>query len=386
MQVPVTGEEIIKVTEYNVKGKLPNPFIFNDGSKVLTAKDWEERKKEIFKVAVELPYGVQPPKPEFFEVEQLSNCKKGDTVSYKIYAGTNEKQVSLLMRVFRPDIDDKVPAVVCGDACWSYSHDKDYIKAFTDNGIALIMFNRLELAHDIQYEGRSKGALYKVYPNGNYGALAAWAWGFSRCVDALETFDYIDTDCIAFTGHSRGAKTAMLAGVLDERAAIVNPNETNQGSCSCYRIDMRAIKEDGKELRSETLTDLSKNFDFWISQEFATYAGREDELPFDAHYLKALVAPRKLCVWEAASDIWTNPIGSWQTTLAAGEVFKFLGAEENLIWYFRTGYHSHDICDVKQLVKVIKAHRGEEPLDDTFYKVPFKKPELIFDWKCPETK
>ena len=38
--------------------------------------------------------------------------------------------------------------------------------------------------------------------------------------------------CVTFTGHSRGGKTAALAGVLDERAAIVNPNETCAGSCA----------------------------------------------------------------------------------------------------------------------------------------------------------
>ena len=31
---------------------------------------------------------------------------------------------------------------------------------------------------------------------------------------------------------------------------------------------------------------------------------------------------------EAASDIWGNPIGSWHTTMAAKEVFKFLGVKD----------------------------------------------------------
>lgn len=50
------------------------------------------------------------------------------------------------------------------------------------------------------------------------------------------------------------------------------------------------------------------------------YIGRENELPFDTHFLKALVAPRILFVSEAAGDIWANPIGSWMTTEAAKEV------------------------------------------------------------------
>lgn len=386
MERPVTGEEIIKATEYEVLGKLPDPFIFDDGTKVASIEDWERRRKEIYKTAVELQYGHQPPKPEVLEVETLSQSAPGSHVSYKIYTGTKERNVSFLMKIIRPKTNGKVPAVVCGDACWAYSHDKDYVSAFTDNGIALVLFNRLELAHDVRGEGRSQGALYKIYPEYDFGALGAWAWGYSRCVDALETLDYIDMSCIAFTGHSRGGKTAMLAGVLDERAAIVNPNETNCGSCSCYRIHMKQICEDGTERRSETLTDLGNNYPFWIGTGMQEYIGREAELPFDAHYLKALVAPRKLCIWEAASDAWTNTIGSWQTTMAAKEVYKLYKRQENLIWYYRTGAHRHDVCDVKQLVNVIKNHRGEEELTDTYFKTPFKQPELIFEWKCPEIK
>ncbi|MBO5913683.1 MAG: hypothetical protein J6Q76_09465 [Clostridia bacterium] len=386
MLIPVTGEEIIKATEYEVLGKLPNPFIFDDGTEVKSVEDWEKRRKEIYKYAVELQYGVQPPKPEVLEYEYLTEVEK-DLDCIKIYAGTKEKQVSFLMNIYKPaKYDGKYPVIICGDGCWKYNLNPDYMSAMLDNGVGFVQFNRLELAHDIRKEGRHKGALYKVYPDIDFGAISAWAWGYSRCVDVLEQLPFIDTSCITFTGHSRGAKTAMLAGVLDERAHIVNPNETNQGSCSCYRIHMKQICEDGAERRSETLKDLGTNFPFWIGSGMQEYKEREADLPFDAHYLKALVAPRTLCVWEAASDAWTNTIGSWQTTMAANEVFKLYGKEENLIWYYRTGTHAQKPLDIQQLVKVIKHKMNGTPLDDTYYKVPFKKPELIFDWKCPENK
>lgn len=384
MEKPVINEEIIKATEYEVLGQLPDPFVFDNGDRVKSVADWKRRRKEIYKTAVELQYGVQPPKPEMFEYERLSESKKNSCVSYKIYAGTNKKQVSFFVKIFRPDTDEKVPVIIDGDGCWAYSHNQDYIRAMTDNNIAFCIFNRLELAHDIMNEGRSQGALYKIYSELDFGAIGAWAWGFSRCVDLCEDLDFIDTSVIVFTGHSRGAKTAMLAGVLDERAAIVNPNESNCGSCSCYRIHMKQICEDGVERRSERLKDLCTRFPFWMGKKMQDYLECEEKLPFDAHYLKALIAPRKLCVWEAASDAWTNTIGSWQTTMAAKEVFKLYGAEENLIWYYRTGMHRHDICDIKQLVSVIKYHQGKEVLPDTYFKTPFAKPQLIFDWKCPE--
>ncbi|MDD4415038.1 MAG: hypothetical protein PHR14_10960, partial [Oscillospiraceae bacterium] len=146
----------------------------------------------------------------------------------------------------------------------------------------------------------------------------------------------------------------------------------------------KAFTEGGEELRSETLDDLVSNFGFWMGPELKEYAGREAELPFDEHELKALVAPRVLFLSEAASDIWSNPVGNWQTTLAAREVYKFLGAEDKLLWYFRSGTHHHKIEDVEMLVCVIKHFKHGEPLNDQFFKLPFTPTERIFDWKCPD--
>ena len=47
----------IKITEYNLKGKLPNPFVFDNGSPVECAGDWEARRREIYKSAIDLQLG-----------------------------------------------------------------------------------------------------------------------------------------------------------------------------------------------------------------------------------------------------------------------------------------------------------------------------------------
>ena len=386
MERPVTGETIIQVTEYEVLEKLPDPFLMENGRRVATEADWAERRNEIYRTAVELQYGPQPPKPEVLEVMPLRLGGKGETNVYRIRTGTKEKQLTFRMMVFLPKNQEKCPAVIDGDLCWPTMFRDEFRQPLLDNDIAIVMFDRTELLADVNDGHRGYGPMREVYPDIDFGAIGAWAWGYSRCVDALEQLELVDLNCIAFTGLSRGAKAAMLAGVLDERAAIVNPNETNQGACSCYRIRMKAICEDGVERRSEELADLGKNFSFWLGSDFPKYIGRETELPFDSHYLKAMVAPRVLLVGEAASDLWTNPIGSWQTTKAAGEVFKFLGKEENLIWYFRTGYHDQLGCDVQQLVDVIRFLRERKTLEDTFFKTPFEEPELICDWRCPERK
>jgi len=376
-------EKLIRITENKVLGMLPDPFVFDSGERVKNTEDWGERRKEIYKTAVELQYGTIPPEPELLEIEKSYDFSNQRT--FRITTGTKKCPVSFTMQLFLPDGDGPFPAVVDGDLCFNYVFDKEFINEFVSNGIMLVMFNRTELMPDTVFDpDRYIGQLHKAYPEYTFGAIGAWAWGYSRCVDALEKIGLADMNCIAFTGHSRGGKTAALAGVLDERAAIVNPNETCAGACSCYRSVIKAITQDGEEMRSETLEDMNGTFPTWLGEGMHEYNGRAQELPFDCHFLKAMVAPRKLFISEAASDIWSNPVGSWQTTMAAKQVFKFLGVEDNLFWYYRDGYHSHDIRDVKKLVNIILNHLGKAELEEGFFETPFEEPPLMFDWNVPE--
>jgi len=378
------NDDLIRVTEYNVLGYLPDPFMKPDGTRITSPEEWPALRAEHMKNAVDLQYGTMPPVPEVFRQEVT--CYPAKSRDYRITAGTKDRQVTFMMKVFLPDKFNAavpVPAVVDGDGCWEYFMQPEFISQFTSRGIAFCLFDRTSLADDVQHVGRRHGPLYEVYPEYGFGAVGAWAWGFSRCVDALEQLDYIDKSMIAFTGHSRGAKTAFLAGMLDTRAAIVNPNETNALGCSCYRVHMKALTEAGNEARSETLKDMWGNFDFWVGEGMEQYTEHEELLPFDAHICKAMVAPRVLLVGEAASDIWTNPIGSWQTSCAAREVYKFLGIEDRMLWYFRRGFHSHTPQDACVLAQVIRHCKYGEPLPDVFYRTPFKQPEKIWNWKIP---
>lgn len=397
-------EDLIKIQEYREMSELPDPFVCEDGSRVKNTADWEKRRKEIYKTAVELQHGKMPPQPEFLEVEPL---RLGDICGFRIVTGIKERPIIFQMKVFMPENAGKCPVVVSGDLCWMYYFHQERIKALTDNGIALAMFDRTELAPDInnidlgpdaqgtlldrmkneaveiQKTGVRQGQLYRTYPECDCGAIGAWSWGYSRCVDALEKLGVFDMSCIAFTGHSRGGKTALLAGVLDERAAIVNPNGSGTGGSAPYRIHVRQQNEDGTEHINEPLETLEMNFPFWMGKEMKAYHHKEDTLPFDSHFLKAMVAPRVLFTSDAASDSWANPVGVWQTNEAAKEVYKLFGKPENILWYYRRGYHSQTVEDLEQLVNVIRHFKYGEALNDRYFKLPFTPMEKAFDWCCP---
>ena len=129
---------------------------------------------------------------------------------------------------------------------------------------------------------------------------------------------------------------------------------------------MASFDEKGELQRNETLADLLRNFPFWFNLEMAPYVDHEDALPFDEHFLKALVAPRILLETEATR-----------------EVYRFLGAEENLMLAYRPGYHQHAIHDLQLLINVMKVRMAGTALYEDSFRVPFPASEPIFDWRSP---
>ena len=374
----------MKITSYEVLGRLPDLFRFEDGRRVASIGDWEERKKEIYKTAVELQYGEIPPAPEIFRIDPLCVPNTPGRMNvWRLTVGTREKPVSFTIYAHRPAGDGPWPAVIDGDLVYGCMQDPGIAKQFTDRGIMLVAFNRCEIVPDMRNPSR-KGNLYETYADRKFGALAAWAWGYSRVLDALEKLGIADMRCVAFTGLSRGGKAAMLAGALDERATIVNPEATCAGASSCYRIHMSALTEDGREARSETLGDIIRAFPDWFGEGMKAYADREADLPFDAHSLKALIAPRVFFDCQALSDIWAGPVNTYQTSVAAREVWKMYNKPENVLWYWRSGGHAQTPEDFEMLIRVIEREYRGKPLGDGFMNTPFEIPEPIYDWKCPE--
>jgi len=367
--------DCVKIKDLKLLSELPDVLKFDDGTPVLTKDDFEKRRCELFRHAVEFQYGTQPPAPEFVKVDTLFEGTYGKARVYRITTGTKSAPVSFRMKLMLPKKEnireEKLPVIVDGDLCFNYAMNPEYLAPALDNGIAWALFDRTELAPDYKPAGRGDGPLYRTYPDKDFSALAAWAWGYSRVVDALEIIGITDPDCIAFTGHSRGGKTALLAGVLDKRAAIVNPNESGAGGSGCYRVHMVGSYMGADDKRSEQLSDLLKNFPHWFGPKMRDYAACEGELPFDQHYLKALVAPRILFTSEASGDIWANPVGTYMTTLAAKPVFDLLDASDNLYWYWRHGPHFHEVIDVKMLVNLILHKKYGTSIDERMFDIPF---------------
>ena len=355
--------------------ELPDPFRLNNGERVRSPEDWRPRRQEIHDLIVGIEYSGLPPVPPETRWEELHsttvNWLDGARyVSCRVLTGP-ERPFTFLLYVLVPPGDGPFPVVLNGDGCWRYVTDA-VTEEVLRRGMILAQFNRVEIVPDAYSSDRTSG-LYEVCPEGSYGALAAWAWGYHRCVDVLAGMDFVDASRIAITGHSRGGKTVLLAGATDERIALTCANNSGSGGAGCYRFQ-------GPD--SETLADTMRMIPYWFGPRLSEFVGREEQLPFDQHFLKVLIAPRALLTAEALGDLWANPTGTWQTHAAVGEVYRFLGAEDRLGIRYRDGGHDHGLADWGAFPDFMDWQLRDGPVPSGLNRNPFPNLPPVFSWKA----
>ena len=173
------------------------------------------------------------------------------------------------------------------------------------------------------------------------GAIAAWAWSFSRAVDVLSADPRIDAGQIVLWGHSRNGKAALLAAAFDPRPAAVIALQPGTGGGSLQR--------DGV---GETIADITETYPHWFTPAYAAFAGNEQALPVDQHQLLALIAPRPVLLGAGRRDRWSDPQGAFEAARGASPVYALFGAppftqtdlqtpdfNHPLVTYMRGGLH-----------------------------------------------
>jgi hypothetical protein len=314
------------------------PALF-DGC-MLTPDAWLPRRAELLALLQRELFGHLPPAPAAVRVTQPHGFAFPEN---RAVTGTSYRLVcepsgfTFRCAVVLPAGPGPWPVIVDGDGCWRYISNEVILDAVA-RGYGIAYFDRLEIVPD--NPGRDAG-LHQVYPDGDFGALAAWAWGYHRVVDALLTLPRVDAARIAATGHSRGGKTALLAGAVDTRIALTAPNNSGAAGAGCFRFP---------DPDSEGLEHMLQYFSYWYAPDLARYLSHQHELPFDMHMLKAAVAPRALLTTEARGDIWASPHGTYLTHLAAREVYSALGAAQRIGVFYRDGEHNHTRVDWQVLL------------------------------------
>lgn len=307
------------ISELLKERNIPDILTFANGEKV-TADRFPERRKEMLEILEKEIYGTSPAAPKLTVTKADA---KGKYSSFAGKAWVNEVTISFdtdngpfsftcveavpkvghrvpvfVMQNFRPNIPDKyLPAEEIIDS---------------ECAFVRIYYN------DIAFDGDDgfKSGIAAMYDRNTYtwGKLRMWAWAMSRVLDYLETTDYAELSRIAAVGHSRLGKTSLIAAAFDERFCMACANDSG---CSGDAITR------GK--KGEHIAQITGSFPYWFCDKYKEYAGKEETLPFDQHYLVASIAPRYVSLGAALLDEWADPESQYLCACASSAAWELLG-------------------------------------------------------------
>lgn len=303
---------------------LPSPLEVG-GKRAETVEEWQRVRPAVLKIMQECEYGYVPDSPErisfnvveddpirycagkaaYMELEAVCTVN-GEEFKFPftyVYPKKGGKFKTFVHINFRPDVPDK------------YMPTEEII----DNGFACASFCYQNVTSDDgDFTNGLAGVIYKNNARTAYspGKIAMWAWAAMRVMDFLQTRDEVDKENICVCGHSRLGKTALLTAAIDERFAAVH---SNCSGCSGDSLNR------GKSEGNETIGDIIDRFEFWFCENYKNFYGKDNETPFEQHFLSALIAPRRLHIASAKEDIWAGPKLEFLFCAASSEVYELYG-------------------------------------------------------------
>lgn len=394
-----------KVPQY----QLPDPLITESGAPVNKPDEWFSfRRHEILSLFENQVYGRVPEKniEVKHEIVKVNNHLFNDLVTSKqirIDCLSDSDTVSFFLLVYLPDSATKPVPVFLGlnfygnhtihpdtgiiitdawafnnegagissnrasEASRGYQSDRWPVEMILDRGYALATVYYGEIDPDFD-DGFANGIHPLFYKEGQdkpapdeWGSIAAWAWGLSRAMDYLQEDEDIDSRRVAVIGHSRLGKTALWAGAVDTRFAMV---VSNNSGCGGAALSMREF--------GETVKRINTVFPHWFCDNFNKYNDQVNELPVDQHQLIALIAPRPVYIASAVDDRWADPKGEFLSCYHADPVYKLLNTtgltaevmpeadtpviEGTIGYHIRTGKHNITAWDWQQYLDFADLH------------------------------
>jgi hypothetical protein len=288
--------------------ELPDPLVFEDGSRVTAAGEWRARRRQILDLFAEHVYGVT----REVEVTTEATILEDDSVVFGGAALRRQTRLTLRLNGSAIEIDllahlparlaGPLPTIVVANFRGNHTVNPDPairvsqrarrdlpglssergemahrfpIGSIVARGFQLVTYCYGDVVPDVADLGGGRHALFTAGSAGRapneWGAIGVWAWGASRVLEHLLTDPCVDRDRVAIAGHSRLGKAALWAAAQDERFAAVFANDSG---CT-----------------------------------------------------GAAIAPRPVYVASAAHDVWADPHGEYLGAARASPVYQLLGFE-----------------------------------------------------------
>jgi hypothetical protein len=373
--------EFKPVQELKRQHGLQDPFLKHDGKRVGMKEEWAKQRLYIKSMLAFYQYGEMPPTPvDVVVTETLSEKIYNGAAVRKLYTlrlNRNEKTLDFHFGLIKPPGNGPFPVIIKNDREINQVPDEINLDAI-GRGYIMCQFVRTDLSPDNKDPEftRSRG-IFPLYPEYDWGTIAAWAWGYQLIINYFENLEFIDMDKIVVTGHSRGGKTAFCAGIYDERIAITAPNSSGLGGTASHRYFELGQDE-------QTIGHASIANPHWWTDEYFKLAGYETRIPFDAHFGKAVIAPRGFFNAHALQDYWANPFGTHLTFMAAKKVYTWLGVENNIKMHWRTGGHEQGIIDWLALLDFSDQYFFDKEVKSAFDIDPYPTIKVPVFWDVPE--
>lgn len=388
-----------------------NPELGTDG-KVTTVEEWDARREELKDIIQYYYLGYKwPTAKEDVKVSKYYQYKAGNfwtgvpEEKYEAdapFLGDENLSGAMDITITNPDTGVSADIFVNGIYVPQYTENEELLPGQTNiagpypvvlgvgGGISAAMRNEvlkrgyafMNLSTGSAYtdttwseggdnSGYRTGAYTTLYPfdgtvyEYNSGALMGWAWGISRIIDALENGAYdglIDPTRTVVTGVSRNGKAALIAAAFDERISIAAPCDPGQTGTASYRYTDEAQLFNYKTptgmnrtySRNEKPTNvLSDSEAHWVNTKAEDFRFDVDRLPFDAHSVEALVAPRPMIVFTGEEFDWLGSPSTVLTVAAVKEVYEFLGVGGDVAVMVHDGAHALQNRDVAFLLALM---------------------------------
>ena len=385
---PVSGPQTYEksydfppVSSLKASNDVPDPFIFQDGSKVLSEADWWRRQAEISCMYEYYMYGKWIDGSD----DEVSYSISGSSMTITVKRKSTGKTASFKALINLPKTvrHEGGAPVVLG------MHKGISESTATANGYAVItydsdgMFSAPETAAD---NNKHTGAFYDLYPYGKNweeqtGELMAWSWGISRILDALYAGAAkelnINPDSSIVTGVSRYGKAAAVCGAFERRIKMCAPSCSGAGGLALYRY-----KSEGKTYdfsskggsakytydQNEPLGSLQASGEQgWFNGRFMEFRA-ENQIPVDQHMLASLcVDPNRylFIICSCQNENWVNAPAQWMTYLGAKHVFDYVGLGDHLAINVHLSGHAVIAEDMEYMMSYFDKHvYGIEPKKD----------------------
>ena len=334
--------------------EVPELLVSDSGERITTREQWERlRRPEVARMMLEQEYGIRPvERPAdlaFTETAAPETCYGGKAVRKRVrasYSGPGGKG-EMDFSVWIPKRSDPAPVFIHSSPRPAETADDPNgprpvyllpVEDIVSRGFAVVAYCNQDVAADWTGPDIATNGVFRVFGPRNlndrkpteWGILSAWAWGMSRVLDWVETEPLLDAKRAAAVGLSRNGKTALLAGAFDTRFAMT------VSCCSgCSGAKLNHMPLPGSERLKDIMVAAK-----WFCPNYAKHVGHEMEMPFDQHWLLALVAPRMLYVSSAEDDVWAGPKGERTALEMASAAWGLFGVSGNTAYHIRAGEHA----------------------------------------------